>query len=180
MRALDHQLLALVPFDEFEWARSHGVVGIAFLVGVLGDYAQGCQAVHESDAWLLEPDFHGGRVDGLDAIQIGQVQNAGRLLAGFIGECHIFGREWLAIGKLGVIANGDGPGLAVFGQLPLGGQIAFQVEFFVALEQGGLKQRVAIPAPATDGVKALLRFTHDGQHQAAAVGILSGGGGCRS
>ena len=175
---LHHHLLAFVPRDEFERPRADGVFGIAvFVVGVLGHNAQRCQRVHERDVRLFECDLHRGGIDGLDACKLTHIHCARCLGALLVGKDHIVSRQRLAVGEFHAVTDGDRPGFAVLRQLPLGGQIALQIELRIALEQGGLEQWVAILAPALDGVKALIRLAPNRQHQ--ALGRSCAGGRCR-
>ncbi len=165
------------PLVEKEGPDAHCGVGVEVVAvdggETLGEYVLGqdaqAQIVKDGALRLLELEDHGVIVGGLDGLHEGHVVQAWRLdLAAhesLEGEKHILGVEVLTVGPFQALAQVEGEGQAVIGDLPALGQVTGDVS---------PGQVVGVYHAAEDAANGPERGTVRGQDGVQVLGVGEG------
>ena len=169
----EHDLLLGTPLHKLVGAGTNGIGTVIFTVCMFGDNANGSQGVQENRSWLGQGHHQSGIVLGNCAFHVGQVNTTLCSLGSFQSKGNVSCGDLLAIGKVSIVTDGEGPDKSVFRQLIGSSQIIFESQVSLVLDQSALDNGRITVAPAFGGIQRI-RFAANGNDH--AVLHLSGNG----
>ena len=182
---LQDDLLAAVPLLEHVAAAAHRVAAVVGIMAAIRHDADDRQRVQQRVERLVQMDLAGLVVNGNGLVDHGQVALAGLVVGNAVdGIGHVMGGNRLAVGELGVGADGERPGQAVIAARISRCQVVLEAHVGLRGQKRGLDERlvhVLAAAPGNERVEAGIGLAAHRHGNGDLRGMLpaSGGAGAR-
>ena len=149
---LQDDLLAAIPLLEHVTAAAHRVAAIIGIMASIRHDADNRQRVQQRVERFVQMDLAGLVVDGDGLVDHGQVALAGLVVGNAVdGICHVTSGNRLAIGELGIGADGERPGQAVVAARIGRCQVVLEAHVGLRGQKRGLDERLVHMLAATPG-----------------------------
>ena len=182
---LQDDLLAAIPLLEHVTAAAHRVAAVVGTMAAIRHDADDRQRVQQRVERLVQVDLAGLVINGDGVVNHGQIALAGLVVGHAVdGVGHIMGGNRLAVGELGVGADGERPGQAVVAASIGRCQIVLEAHVGLRGQKRGLDKRLMhmlAAAPGNERIETSSRLAAHRHGNGNLRGVLpaSGGTGAR-
>ena len=181
---LQDDLLAAIPLLEHVTAAAHRVAAVVGIMAAIRHDADNRQRVQQRVERLVQMDLAGLVVDGDSLVDHGQVALAGLVVGNAVdGVGHVMGGNRLAVGELGVGADGERPGQAIVAAGISRCKVVLEAHVGLRGQKRGLDERlvhVLAAAPGNERVEAGIGLAAHRHGNGNLRGMLPASGGARA